>query len=1093
MHRILSAAPKGGATWARACVAVAAVAAFVVSGSPAPAGTDTLPGQTGNEPHTAVVNPRNPAQVAVGRGCTVTISNDFGATFPITRNTTAGCNGDISLAFDSQGRLFVSHLDRQGGDNELTVLAGRINDTTTPGSGTYTPVVVSADDGNDDDKEWLAADANPSSPYRDNLYLAWTRFSGTRRIMFARSVDGGANWSAPQVVSADGEGFVWPSHVAVGPNGDVYVGYHTDTCGGAGGGSVQLLRDGFGGQNLAAGTVPQKTTVFGAGQAQVTCNVQDGDGDEIPGADFWLQGTAQPWVLPDPARAGNVYVVANDDPNDAFASGDDADVVIARSSDNGQSFTLGRVDHGPGQSFAVMPTAAIDQDGDIAVHWYDNRNNRMNTGANANFGAPNFLLDLYGTASVDGGMTFANDFRINDAPFDPDVSAPCRFGSLPTNDCTERIGEYNGVWSVDGIGYAAWTGNATPPAAPFPSDGSGAQTTMFDLFSMIGAFPDRFEPNESIDFAVVASLGADHQYNQSRLSIHNDADADYFKVVALDTGKLSAEIQYNERVADLRIRAIDRFGNAVATGSQQTLQPGSTVETLAIPAVSGQPYFLEVLDPNAPATAAPQSTYDISIVNRPAPVPFGLNLLAASDSGRSDIDDVTNDNTPSIRLRVDDADLLDEGIAFSPTDDGVLADDPPGFKVRVLDDGSLATFATPVVGQSGSYEATLPAMADGEHAITAQVVIVDPSDGPALGIVHVVGGGGESNALDVRIDTTAPAQPSTPDLLATSDGAGVNIDNITPVVQPAFAGTAEANSLVRILANGVVVGQGLAGGDASDGVPGDGLGAYEITTGPLDDGVYAITATAEDLAGNVGLPSAALAVTIANQHLALSGATADVVVDLDAGTVTGYPGIPGGVVGIRGIPLVDLDVNGHALTVLGTAHDDTLTYTPTGAESGRLTRMDSAQVIRFSAVGGAFTVDPLGGDDEVIQNGTQGPNSIVGTIDTSMGLQVDALKAIGMPAATVERLTILALQGADTVDLTVFDTVSQLVSVDGGAPTTNPPNGDTLIVQAGSPKAKLQKQPGANGSGVIFVRYPQTTGNETRVDYTDIETTKLVK
>jgi len=28
---------------------------------------------------------------------------------------------------------------------------------------------------------------------------------------------------------------------------------------------------------------------------------------------------------------------------------------------------------------------------------------------------------------------------------------------------------------------------------------------------------------------------------------------------------------------------------------------------------------------------------------------------------------------------------------------------------------------------------------------------------------------------------------------------------------------------------------------------------------------------------------------------------------------------------------------------------------------------------------------------------------------------------------------------------------------------------------------------------VIFVRYPQTTGNETRVDYTDIETTKLVK
>ena len=83
-----------------------------------------------------------------------------------------------------------------------------------------------------------------------------------------------------------------------------------------------------------------------------------------------------------------------------------------------------------------MPSAHIDQDGRITVTWYDNRRLLMNTGANANNGTANFLLDVYGTTSNDGGATFVEDFRINDAPFDPDVAAPCRFGTLAGNDCT---------------------------------------------------------------------------------------------------------------------------------------------------------------------------------------------------------------------------------------------------------------------------------------------------------------------------------------------------------------------------------------------------------------------------------------------------------------------------------------------------------------------------------------------------------------------------------------------------------------------------------------------------------------------------------
>jgi len=44
-----------------------------------------------------------------------------------------------------------------------------------------------------DDKDAITADANPSSPFHDNVYAAWTKFtkSGSDQILFSRSTDGG--------------------------------------------------------------------------------------------------------------------------------------------------------------------------------------------------------------------------------------------------------------------------------------------------------------------------------------------------------------------------------------------------------------------------------------------------------------------------------------------------------------------------------------------------------------------------------------------------------------------------------------------------------------------------------------------------------------------------------------------------------------------------------------------------------------------------------------------------------------------------------------------------------------------------------------
>ncbi|UUZ59124.1 hypothetical protein [Nocardioides sp. B-3] len=127
---------------------------------------------------------------------------------------------------------------------------------------------------------------------------------------------------------------------------------------------------------------------------------------------------------------------------------------------------------------------------------------------------------------------------------------------------------------MDGIGYAVWTGNATPPTAPFPSDGAGAQTTMFDIYSMIGAYGDRFEPNESRDFAVVAALGSDDAYNRERLTLQTDTDIDFFKVIANRTGELEVEAAFNEVLGTVRVRARDEWGTVVATGTTATARVG---------------------------------------------------------------------------------------------------------------------------------------------------------------------------------------------------------------------------------------------------------------------------------------------------------------------------------------------------------------------------------------------------------------------------------------------------------------------------------------------------------------------------------------
>ena len=87
---------------------------------------------------------------------------------------------------------------------------------------------------------------------------------------------------------------------------------------------------------------------------------------------------------------------------------------------------------------------------------------------------------------------------------------------------------------------------------------------------------------------------------------------------------------------------------------------------------------------------------------------------------------------------------------------------------------------------------------------------------------------------------TTPPAPVTPQLLASSDTGTSSSDGITKDTTPTFEVAAPANDIVTLYANGVQVGQATANN-----------GPVFITTTTLAAGTYAMTATAEDVAGNV--------------------------------------------------------------------------------------------------------------------------------------------------------------------------------------------------------------------------------------------------
>ncbi len=155
--------------------------------------------------------------------------------------------------------------------------------------------------------------------------------------------------------------------------------------------------------------------------------------------------------------------------------------------------------------------------------------------------------------------------------------------------------------------------------------------------------------------------------------------------------------------------------------------------------------------------------------------------------------------------------------------------------VKVFDGATLLGSAT--ANGTGAWSFTTAALANGAHSLTATATDAAGNTGVA------------SAALGVTIDTTAPVAPS---IASFSTDSGTVGDGITNDNTLTLTGTAEANSTVKVFDGATLLGSATA----------DGTGAWSYTTAALANGAHSLTATATDAAGNTGVASAALSVTI---------------------------------------------------------------------------------------------------------------------------------------------------------------------------------------------------------------------------------------
>ena len=333
----------------------------------------------------------------------VSVSHDGGASFKASPFLDAGHDPDNFLAGEpvvacsGKDFYYASLFDFLGapdpatGERRLVTGVG-VNRSHDGGDGWSVPVPAVTKNGNNHivDKEWLAVD--PNSP--NNLYIGYTDFDfsfkkdngcngGVRvAIELVASTNGGLLWSRPVVVGQlcnPGRGqALEAAQVVVGNFGEVFVAWASETSTEE---QIFFQRSTDHGRSFSRPTLAGTAVFAGLGGAGRLQSI--------------LASNSFPSLSVDRSRGtsrGTLYLVWTDATRDQIAdvlaptgSYGFGEVMLSQSSDKGKTWTpamaVRPTPHVAGSGHdQFLPSAAVDNEGTLAVCYFDRRLDPDNNG-----------------------------------------------------------------------------------------------------------------------------------------------------------------------------------------------------------------------------------------------------------------------------------------------------------------------------------------------------------------------------------------------------------------------------------------------------------------------------------------------------------------------------------------------------------------------------------------------------------------------------------------------------------------------------------------------------------------------------------------
>jgi hypothetical protein len=273
----------------------------------------------------------------------------------------------------------------------------------------------------------------------NSVWVSYTSFPSTVVQAFGADVTGlgqfGSFSAAESVPTSAGRGDF--GDTAVGPDGQVMVTYQDQT-NGQGGSHIYTAID-------ANGLQPG-----GFSDPVLLARSAVGGFDFIAAQpDRSIDAEANlAWDHSGGPHNGRVYVIwTQESPNES----DNTDVMLQYSDNDGATWTAPvrlNDDHTANSQF--MPAIALDQStGNVAVSWYDCRNDLGTGGPGDTDGVPNDDAQIWATYSTDGGTTFAPNFQVSTGTF----NAPDALSSFDYGDYTHAAFQSH-------LFYPAWSDNS---------------------------------------------------------------------------------------------------------------------------------------------------------------------------------------------------------------------------------------------------------------------------------------------------------------------------------------------------------------------------------------------------------------------------------------------------------------------------------------------------------------------------------------------------------------------------------------------------------------------------------------------------------